>query len=358
MGGFGYGWPGYGGFGYGGFGGFYPSIGYFDYPYIVPVGDYYNPYCDVVVENYFPTGGTVVYDYSQPVVGSNAPNDAGVNSMAAADEAFRAGNYTLALAEADKAVKAMPNNSDVHQFRSLVLFAMGDYQNAAETAHAALMGGPGWNWETLRSFYPSVDAYTVHLRALERHRSVNKTATDARFLLAYHYMMMGHADAAADELVVVINNQPKDTLALSLLNAISKQTGKEYQLEKPRNLVPPTPPTPRLNQSKPLLVAPKPPADPQALAAWKGTWKATQADGTTITLELLAGGKFRWTAENGENKSTVAGTFTLENDQLQLSGSRAGQVLQGTMSPSGKDAFGLKLKYQPEGAPDLAFKRQ
>ena len=46
------------------------------------------------------------------------------------------------------------------------------------------------------SLYPSVDAYTQQLRALESYAVAHPDSADARFLLGYHYMTEGYEDAA------------------------------------------------------------------------------------------------------------------------------------------------------------------
>ena len=61
-----------------------------------------------------------------------------------------------------------------------------------------LSAGPGWDWTTLSSLYPDVDVYTEQLRALEEYVTANPNSAAARFLLAYHYMICGHTDAAAN----------------------------------------------------------------------------------------------------------------------------------------------------------------
>ena len=42
----------------------------------------------------------------------------------------------------------MPNDASLHEFRALVLFALGQYEQAAATLYAVLSNGPGWDWTT------------------------------------------------------------------------------------------------------------------------------------------------------------------------------------------------------------------
>lgn len=336
------------GYGYG----YYPGSNYFDFAYGRPYGNYYNPYC--VSPAFFPVE-YAVYDYSQPIVDTGSPTDAVADAMAAADEAFRAGDYKAALAYVDGAAKELPKNAGIHQFRALVLFAMVRYRESAAAAHAALMGGSGWNWETLRSFYPSKDAYTIHLRALEAYRSKNKRDAAGRFLLGYHYMMLGHSDAAAGELLIAVEIEPRDKLSAELLAAISKKTGTQYK-PKVVPVLPKLPPVPPLPKVKGPALAKKPIATPSSKFA--GHWKSTQLDGTAVALKLLPGGKFQWTATKGGRSTMLEGTFTVVKDQLKLTSAKGGQVLEGKLLSQSKDAFQWKLKWQKVDEAGLTFKRQ
>ena len=78
----------------------------------------------------------------------------------AARAAFKAGNYAEALQQTDQALKALPNDAAINEFRALCLFALKQYDQAAATLYAVLSAGPGWDWTTLSGLYPSVDVYT------------------------------------------------------------------------------------------------------------------------------------------------------------------------------------------------------
>src|SRR5262249_11214680 len=145
---------------------------------------------------------TVAFDYSKPIGVTEAPPepssvDTAQESLTAARESFRTNDYARALALTDQALAQTPNDPILHEFRALVLFALKRYKEAAATAYAVLTAGPGWNWATLVGLYPDVDTYNAQLRALEA--SARQTPNDAsiRFLLAYHYLVEGHKDAAA-----------------------------------------------------------------------------------------------------------------------------------------------------------------
>ena len=134
-------------------------------------GDYYNPY---YVE-------TPVVNYAEPVVtmpiesasqeGTPYPPGVSQDAVSKFDQAratFLARDYDQALKLTDEAVAQMPRDAVLHEFRSLVLFALRRYPEAAAAIHAVLAVGPGWDAKTLTSLYPEMDAYTAHLRAWKR----------------------------------------------------------------------------------------------------------------------------------------------------------------------------------------------
>jgi|GEM_PF-6294075 len=136
-----------------------------------------------------------------------------------ASDEFRLRNYGSALTYVNLAIQELPHNTDLHQLRSLVLFALGDYQPAAASAYTALAAGPGWNWKTLSGFYASTDHYTTQVRALEQ-AARNDSAAEKHFLLAYHYLMLSHLEAARSQLAQVLQVMPHDKLSQSLLAAL------------------------------------------------------------------------------------------------------------------------------------------
>ena len=190
----------------------------YDWGYSSYDNPYYNP-ATIVVQQ------PVVYDYSQPLSSASpAPSqpviDQASSAFDQAREAFKAGNYASALDLTDQALRQVPNDPSLHEFRSLVLFAMQRYEEAAVPLYTVLSVGPGWDWPTLVGLYPNVDVYTSQLRALEDSiRSGHGTAA-TRFLLAYHYLTQGHLDAAIAQLKDVTRMQPSDKVSAQLLRAL------------------------------------------------------------------------------------------------------------------------------------------
>ena len=94
------------------------------------------------------------YDYGQPIDTQSAPPPAEVADPAVAKfdsarEAFGTGDYAGALQLTDEALKVLPNDATLHEFRALVLFAVGKYDLAAGPLYAVLSVGPGWDWTTM-----------------------------------------------------------------------------------------------------------------------------------------------------------------------------------------------------------------
>ena len=129
-----------------------------------------------------------------------------------AADAFESGQYRDAMRLANHAAIESPQNPKAPELMSLAMFALGEYRGAATYAHGALALGPASDWPTLVGYYNNPATYTDQLRALEKYAKGNLTAPDARFLLAYHYMMTGHTDDATQQLREVVKLAPDDRL--------------------------------------------------------------------------------------------------------------------------------------------------
>ncbi len=131
------------------------------------------------------------YDYSQPIDTQSTPPPADIANPAVAKfdvarESFRTGDYAGALRLTDEALKVLPNDATLHEFRALVLFAVGKYDLAAGPLYAVLAVGPGWDWTTMVGLYPNVDVYTTQLRSfLEAFIGANTSSTSGSLVLAY-----------------------------------------------------------------------------------------------------------------------------------------------------------------------------
>jgi hypothetical protein len=152
----------------------------------------------------------------------NAPREA-LASFAAAREAFKQGRYAEALEHDAKAIRLMPGDPTLHEFRGLTLFALKKFGAAAAVIHAVVATGPGWDWPTVKSLYADSATYTEQFRALEAFQRANPDDAAVAFLLAYHDLVVGQPGAAIKQLEKVVRLQPKDTLSARLLAALKEQ---------------------------------------------------------------------------------------------------------------------------------------
>jgi tetratricopeptide (TPR) repeat protein len=287
------------------------------------------------------------YDYSQPIDTTAAPAsetvaDPAMATFDAAREAFKQGNYEQALAQAGDAMKTLPNDTALHEFRALCQFALGRYNDAAATLYAVLSVGPGWDWATMVGLYPDVAVYTAQLRALEAYCSANPSSAPPRFVLAYHYLTQGFTDAAAAVYKQVVALMPGDTLSAKLARqfepAAKPAATSETAAAAPAPAPVPTDTTP-----------------PQG-ASIAGTWEARPAADTAITLSIQPGGAFTWQVTQKGKTQQFAGTSTYGEGILTLVQEKA-PALVGRVS--WKDAGHMTFRVVGDGPddPGLSFSK-
>jgi tetratricopeptide (TPR) repeat protein len=299
---------------------------------------YSNPYYS---ESYPIEGGAAI-DYSQPLPAEAAPAmepaagtpTPGMADFDAARQAFLQGNYPAALTSTNKALAALPNDPIIHEFRALVLFAQGKYKESAAGLYSVLSVGPGWDWTTLSSLYPNIDVYTQQLRALEAFAKQQPQASDARFVLAYHYLTMGNKDAAASVLKQLYQQMPQDHLIKELLLA----TGGPEAVGAPT--------TPRATAA----------AAPPAIAASElvGTWSAAGQGGAKFDLGLGQDGNFTWSFTQQGKAQTVKGVFALDGNVLAMEPESGGTMLAEITKPAA-GSFAFAMLGAPPGDPGLKF---
>jgi len=154
--------------------------------------------------------------------------------FAQARDAFRDADYSLAAQLASRASAGMPGVGKAKQFLALTHFAKAangktadkekkkNYEAAASAAHRGLHLGPHWNWKTVSQHYANSRDYTPHLRALQKYTRENPSAAHVRFLLGYHYLIMGYSDAARVQLNQARKLEPKDQVIEKLLKQLEK----------------------------------------------------------------------------------------------------------------------------------------
>ncbi len=246
---------------------------------------------------------------------------------------FARGDYKTALAQTDRAIKLVPNDSIMHEFRALCLFALGDYQPSAAAVYAVISVGPGWDWTTVSNLYPNVDVYAQQLAALENYTVRHPEAPGPKFLLGYHYLLAGHNDQAAAEFEQVVQIQPKDQLAAQLLKGLTT-----------RGDVPQPGP-------------PAEPAQPVEAASVVGTWKSSRGDGSNFVMNLGADNKFTWKVSQPDSKQqSMNGTYTLADNYLILKASDQ-NTLVGQVELTASNQLKFKLAGSNPADPGLTFTR-
>jgi tetratricopeptide (TPR) repeat protein len=340
--------------------------------------NYVNPYVSVNIGTQ-PAASTVVYDYSQPInVTAAAPDPSVAESteqvFSAARDSFKAGDYQRALDLIDQVIKQTPNAPVVHEFRSLCLFALKHYDEAASVAYAVLSAGPCWSWSTLIGLYPDVDTYTNQLRALEAALRSNPNSTPERFLLAYHYLVQGHTDEAGREFANIAKVEPKDQLSASFAKALTK--AKEMEAAETTTAVAGAQPS--TTSGKPLVAtsasvpnapgAAAPPAGatssthpaealepPPPPADMAGTWKAAATPDTAVTLTLKADGEYTWNVANkGQQQQSITGRAFYVDDVMSLI-QEDGPPLAGKIESKEANKFVFHIMGGGQKAPALTF---
>lgn len=315
---------------------------------------YTNPYPTTAVPT--STGGQVTY--SEPITvtaAATAPkedsavaeqNQRASSHVADSQAAFKQKNYLAALESANKAVAESPGDGALHEYRALILFALGKYSEAAGVLNPVLAGGPGWDWTTMIKLYDSQETYTSQLAALEKYCASKPQAADARFLLGYHYMVCGHIDTAAEQFKSASELQPKDTISKQLYNlctvtAAPKDDGKDSGT-KDKAAPPSAPPV-------------KP--EPIPLEKLAGTWVADKGEQGVITLAIKDGGKFSWEFSKAGKSQGFGGDYSMNNDGLLVLDSEDAQMVATVAMPK-DDTLKFVMAGGPPGDPGLEFAKK
>jgi tetratricopeptide (TPR) repeat protein len=300
------------------------------------------------------------YDYSQPLVVYSSPTTVNVTSTAPTEtpaaaaapqpddpgmlafndarNAFYEGDSEKALSLLDTTLKTMPNDTVVHEFRSLVLFSLQKYPESAAAIYAVLAAGPGWDWTTMIGLYGSADRYTQQLRALEAFAKANPRSSDARFLLGYHYMTAGHAATANQQLQMASELLPGDKLIAQLVRM--------------------TTPPDQAKAAAPAPAAPAtvPEADILTVDRVVGNWKAS-SNGSDFQLELAKDGHFVWSFTRDKNTQSVKGVFAVDKNNLALEPDAGGTMLADVVFVSPTELLFTMIGSDPKD-PGLDFTKQ
>lgn len=301
---------------------------------------YVNPYVTrpVVI-------GSTRIDYSRPISVLRSPyelaylndedkakllHDRALEYFESARNAFFYGDLNKSYEDINRAIALMPDDATLHEFRALVLFSAGKYNEAAEVMHAVLAVAPGWDWTTLNSLYRDQAQYTAELRRLEQYLKANPRQAGPRFLLAYHYITMGYPDSARRQLQSVLLLVPDDKLSADLIALLDEEQRESF-------------PTQYGSLSA---------IDQRTL---QGDWKAVRATGN-IELELKDG-NFVWDYDLIGNDQKFRGRYAID-DALLIMATEDGSQMVGTVQMRDRDHFVFKLLGNNANDSGITFARE
>lgn len=299
------------------------------------------------------TAGGYGVDYTQPIAAiaaQNAPPDEAAAKQAVAEasaqidasrDAFKRQDYLSALTLADNAVANLPGDSAIHEYRALVLFALGKYSDAAAVLNSILASGPGWDWSTMVRLFDSQQTYTNHLRKLENYITANPNAADARFVLGYHYLVCGHLSSAATEFESVLRLQPADGVARQLLNLT-------------RNSAKPGEPSAVPDVPRDSGADSRPAAAPLTSDQLVGTWLVDRGKDGIVTLDLTPQGTFTWTFAKPDKTNKLEGHYSINGKGLLVLASGDSQMI-GSVSLDDDKHLRFTLAGGPEGDSGMLF---
>jgi tetratricopeptide (TPR) repeat protein len=126
-----------------------------------------------------------------------------------------------------------PRDADALQFVALMQFSQREYTDAVKYARMALLRGAPWDWNTLSSHYVKPEDYSAQLRKLELSIRA-EPQPEKRFLIGYHYWMMGHHEAAHSQFEKAAAGMPDDQLIPKLIERLDESRSKSGRSESGR----------------------------------------------------------------------------------------------------------------------------
>jgi hypothetical protein len=309
---------------------------------------YQNPYPAPPVQS----GSTTIINYSEPLTvsaGKMPPGDE--KAEASAEEkssaalevsraAFKKGDYLAAMKSVDESIAAMPGDTAIHEYRALILFALGKYGEAAGVLNPVLASGPGWDWTTMTTLYASQNTYTDQLRRLEDFARAKPDDAAARFLLGYHYMVCGHLDRAYEQFDQAAKLQPRDLIAAQLRDLCKSSAPAEEGDEE--------------TKEDPPVEQAAPPRDPVPADKLVGTWVSDRGEQGKVTLKLGEDGNFTWNFTKGDQNNDLTGTFSIDERGLLVLASEDSQMVGEIKLPE-DNKLNFVLAGGPQGDPGLNF---
>lgn len=326
--------------------------------------DYENPYPVAPVQTSYGTPVTYAQPITVTAVETSPAEEVAIQQMAEksathiekSQEEFRQGNYVAALESANAAVAESPGDGALHEYRALVLFALGKFSEAAGVLNPVLAGGPGWDWTTMVKLYDHRDTYARQLTALEQYTLAQPEAADAHFLLGYHFMVCGHLPEATYQFRLASDLQPRDSIAKQLYHLCSV-TGSPTSGGAAQSGGGEVPASADTEKPLPAELA-TPPITPEAipLETLEGKWVVDKGEKGVVTLTILTDGKFSWDYTCEGKSEGFSGEFSMNEDGLLVLDSEDAQMVA-TVAMSEEDTLKFIIAGGPPGDPGLQFKK-
>ncbi len=310
---------------------------------------YHNPYppAPIVIES----GPTITYEQPITVVASETVPATEEETTVKATQAelamndslakFKSGDYLEALEGVNQAIAASPGDGAFHEYRALILFALGQFGEAAGVLNPLLASSPGWDWSTMIQLYGNPEDYTDQLRKLEDYAEANPESAPSQFLLGYHYMVGTHLEDAAESFAKAAELVPADRVAAQMAElAASSTTSAEGASTDPAD----------------IAEAPEAPTE-VPLEQILGSWSSDNGENGTVTLSLGEEGGFVWKFEmEGEEPFEMKGEYNLgQANMLTLDGEDS--QMAGTVTLDAEGGMNFVLAGGPPGDPGLSFSK-
>jgi hypothetical protein len=255
--------------------------------------------------------------------------------------AFKQRNYLVALELADKAIAESPGDGALHEYRALILFALGKYGEAAGVLNPVLASGPGWDWATMIALYDAQQTYTDQLQRLEAYTEEKPDAADTHFLLGYHYMVCGHLDLATPQFDLAHKLMPSDSVSKELAE-LTRNSAKSSDEEQPAEAEPEAEETPE--------------PEPVPLEKLTGTWVAARDAGSSITLSFMDDGKYTWSYMKDGKTTGFSGEYSINDDGQLVLDAEESQMVASVELPQ-ETELKFVLAGGPPADPGLTFKK-
>ncbi len=146
-----------------------------------------------------------------------------------AQRLFHDRNYQEAVEIYHQASGLSTGNALVKMGQALAWCAVGDYEGAASALRRALTLNPEWNEKPIlvATFYGDTNDFNAHIARLEMFVKKSEKNLESRFLLAYLYSIADRGDEAAELLADLLDQNPNDLEATTLLGRLAEAKQKE-----------------------------------------------------------------------------------------------------------------------------------